>query len=124
MSEAISRSEAFLIKQKKPLLIVLAAIIVIVGGCLLYHNFVTLPQEEKASTVLAKGQEYFAQGDWQKAISGDGASFPASQAWQSNTAEQKLATWQISTQVSPFTIQVRHKKLLNTSKNTAHRATL
>lgn len=76
MSEAISRSEAFLIKQKKPLLIVLAAIIVIVGGCLLYHNFVTLPQEEKASTILAKGQEYFAQGDWQKAISGDGASFP------------------------------------------------
>ncbi len=76
MSEAISRSEAFLIKQKKPLLIVLAAIIVIVGGCLLYHNFVTLPKEEKASTILAKGQEYFAQGDWQKAISGDGASFP------------------------------------------------
>ena len=75
MAEVISRSEAFLTKQKKPLLIVLAAIIVIVGGGLLYHNFVSVPKENKASTALAKGQEYFSQGDWQKALNGDGAGF-------------------------------------------------
>lgn len=75
MAEVISRSEAFLTKQKKPLLIVLAAIIVIVGGGLLYHNFISVPKENKASTALAKGQEYFSQGDWQKALNGDGAGF-------------------------------------------------
>ena len=75
MAEVISRSEAFLIKRKKPLLIALAAIIIIVGGGLLYHNFVTIPQEDKASTALAKGQEYFSQGDWKKALDGDGAAF-------------------------------------------------
>lgn len=75
MAEAINRSEAFLIKQKKPILIVIAAIIVIVGGCLLYHNFVSIPKEDKASTAIAKGQEYFSQGDWQKALNGDGSGF-------------------------------------------------
>ena len=75
MAEVISRSEAFLTKQKKPLLIVLAAIIVIVGGGLLYHNFVSVPKVNKASTALATGQEYFSQGDWQKALNGDGAGF-------------------------------------------------
>jgi tetratricopeptide (TPR) repeat protein len=75
MAEALGRTEAFLIKQKKLILIVVGAIIVIVGGALLYHNFVAVPQENKASTAIAKGQEYFAQGDWQKALNGDGAGF-------------------------------------------------
>ncbi len=75
MAEVISRSEAFLTKQKKPILIVLAALIVVIGGGLLYHNLVSVPKENKASTALAKGQEYFSQGDWQKALNGDGAGF-------------------------------------------------
>lgn len=75
MAEALSRSEAFLVQKKKPILIALAAIIVIVAGILCYHNFVAVPQEAKASTAIAKGQEYFSQGDWQKALNGDGAGF-------------------------------------------------
>lgn len=75
MADAINRSEAFLIKQKKPILITLGAIIVVVAAILLYHNFVALPNESKASTALSKGQEYFAQGEWQKALNGDGAAF-------------------------------------------------
>ncbi len=75
MAEVFSRSEAFLTKQKKPILIVLAALIVVIGGGLLYHNLVSVPKENKASTALAKGQEYFSQGDWQKALNGDGAGF-------------------------------------------------
>ncbi len=75
MAEVISRSEAFLTKQKKPILIVLVSLIVVIGGGLLYHNFVSVPKENKASTALAKGQEYFSQGDWQKALNGDGAGF-------------------------------------------------
>lgn len=74
-SDVITRGEAFIIKQKKPLLIVVAAIIVLIGGGMLYHNFVSVPKEAKASTALAKGQEYFAQGDWQKVLNGDGAGF-------------------------------------------------
>ena len=76
LADVINRSESFFIKQKKAVIIVVAAIIVLVGRGLLYHNVVGIPNENKASTILAKGQEYFAAGDFQKALNGDGAGFP------------------------------------------------
>ena len=75
-NDALNRSEAFLIKQKNKIIIAVAAIIVIIAGVLLYNRFVSQPREEKAATLMAKGQEYFAGGDFQKAINGDGAGFP------------------------------------------------
>lgn len=75
-NDALNRSEAFLIKQKNKIIIAVAAIIVIIAGVLLYNRFVLQPREEKAATLMAKGQEYFAGGDFQKAINGDGAGFP------------------------------------------------
>ena len=42
---------------------------------LLYQSFVKAPREEKASTALAKGQEYFNQEQFDKALNGDGASY-------------------------------------------------
>lgn len=76
IAEVINRSEVFLNKQKKPILIVVAAIIILIGGGLLYHFYVSVPREDKASTLIAKGQEYFSAGDFQKALNGDGAGFP------------------------------------------------
>ena len=56
-----SKSEAFFSKFKKQILIAVVAIIVIVAGAVLYNAYVSGPREDKASTALAKGQQYFNQ---------------------------------------------------------------
>lgn len=76
MEETLNKSEAFVLKYKKPLLIALVAIIVIVAGAILVKNYVLEPRAEKASTILAKGQEYFNAEDFEKALNGDKAKFP------------------------------------------------
>lgn len=75
VNDALNRSEAFIIKQKNKIIIGVAAVIIIIAAILLYGHFVSQPREAKASTLIAKGQEYFAQGDFQKALNGDGAGY-------------------------------------------------
>lgn len=75
IDETLNKSEAFFMKYKKAIIIAVAAIIVLIGGCILYHNYVAVPQQEEASTALARGQQYMAQGDFDKALKGDGANF-------------------------------------------------
>lgn len=70
-----SKSEAFFSKFKKQILIAVVAIIVIVAGAVLYNAYVAGPREDKASTALAKGQQYFNQEQFDKALNGDGASY-------------------------------------------------
>lgn len=69
-------SEAVISKYKKPLLYGLIAIAVIIGGYFLYRNFIVLPHEQKAEELLYKGQEYFAQDQYVKALNGDGQGYP------------------------------------------------
>lgn len=76
MEEALNNSEAFFIKYKKVVLLVVAAIIVIVAGTILYKNYIVAPRNEKASTALAKGQTYFSQEAYDKALNGDGMGYP------------------------------------------------
>lgn len=73
--ENSNNTEAFIIKFKKQILIAVVAIIVAIAGLLLYQSFVKAPREEKASTALAKGQEYFNHEQFDKALNGDGASY-------------------------------------------------
>lgn len=73
--ENSNNTEAFIIKFKKQIIIAVVAIIVAIAGLLLYQSFVKTPREEKASTALAKGQEYFNQEQFDKALNGDGASY-------------------------------------------------
>lgn len=75
VSETVARNEAFFAKNKKVLLYVIIAIIVIIAGVVLYHNFYSVPREEKASTAIAKGQEYFDNDQFDKALNGDGAGY-------------------------------------------------
>lgn len=70
-----SKSEAFFSKFKKQILIAVVAIIVIVAGAVLYNAYVAGTREDKASTALAKGQQYFNQEQFDKALNGDGASY-------------------------------------------------
>lgn len=70
-----SKTEAFFIKFKKQTLIAVVAVIVIIAGIALYNVYVDGPREDKASTALAKGQEYFNQEQFDKALNGDGANY-------------------------------------------------
>ena len=70
-----SKTEAFFIRFKEQILSAVVAVIVIIAGIALYNVYVDGPREDKASTALAKGQEYFNQEQFDKALNGDGANY-------------------------------------------------
>ena len=72
---ALMKSEAFAMKYRRAIIIAVAAIIIAVVGGFLYKAYVAQPREEKASTALAKGQEYFDAEQFDKALKGDGAGY-------------------------------------------------
>ena len=69
--ELFNKQEAFFLKFRKQILIAVAALSIVVGGWAAYSNLVAGPREEKASTALAKAQDLFGQGEFQKALNGD-----------------------------------------------------
>jgi len=75
MEESLNQSEAFFLKYKKAVICAVVAIVVIIAGVVLYKTYVSGPNELKASTAIAKGQEYFAANDFQKALNGDSLNF-------------------------------------------------
>ena len=75
MEESLNKSEALFLKYKKAIIAAVVAIVVIIGGAVLYKTYISEPNEQKASTAIAKGQEYFAQGLFQQALSGDSTGF-------------------------------------------------
>lgn len=75
VEEALSTSEAYIIKNKKTIAGVVIALVVVIGGFLLYNHFVATPKEQKASTMLAKGQEYFAMSQYEVALNGDSIGY-------------------------------------------------
>ena len=75
MEETLNQSEAFFLKYKKVIIGVVIALVVIIAGIVLYKTYVSGPQEIKASTAIAKGQEYFAANNFEMALNGDSASF-------------------------------------------------
>lgn len=75
VNESLSKSEAFVSKNKKPIIIVVCAVVVLLLGWFLYSQYVAAPREEKASTELGKGQQYFMAEQYDKALNGDGAGY-------------------------------------------------
>ena len=75
MEETHNRSEAFFLKYQKHIIGTLAAIIIVVAAGILYHTYVAVPKAQKDSTALAKGQEFFAAGQYDIALNGASASF-------------------------------------------------
>ena len=75
MEQSLNQSEAFFLKYKKAVIATVVALVVIVAGVVLYKTYVSGPKEIKASTAIAKGQELFMAGDYQKALNGDSANF-------------------------------------------------
>ena len=71
VEQELNKQEAFFLKFRKQILIAVCALIIVVGGWAAYSNLIAGPREEKASTALAKAQDMFSQGEFQKALNGD-----------------------------------------------------
>lgn len=74
-NDALNQKEAIFLQHKKVISIVIVAIICLVAGFLCYKTYVSGPREQEASTALAKGQDYFANQQFDKALKGDGAGY-------------------------------------------------
>lgn len=75
VEETLNKSEAFFLKYKKAIIYGVLAVIVVIAGVIVYKQYVSAPREDKASTALAKGQEYFQQDLYEKALNGDGTGY-------------------------------------------------
>ena len=75
VEETLSKHEAFFLKYQKQIIGAVVALVVIVAACILYNNYVAEPNAQKASTSLAKGQEYFAAQQYELALNGDSTGF-------------------------------------------------
>ena len=75
VEEALTQSEAFLIKNKKTIIGAVVAVIVIVAGVSMYKHLYAAPREEKAQAALSKGQEYFEAGQFEQALNGDSIGY-------------------------------------------------
>lgn len=71
VDEALSTSEAFLIKYKNVLLGAVAALVIVVCGYLGYKHFISEPKEAKASEALFRGEQYFGAESYELALNGD-----------------------------------------------------
>lgn len=73
--ETLNTSEAFILKYKKAIIIAVAAVFVIIAGVFVYNSQIAGPREDKASTAIARGQEYFNNQQFDKALNGDGVGY-------------------------------------------------
>ena len=73
--EMLNKSEAFFLKYKTIIISVVAALIILIVGYVAYNNYVAIPNKLKASTALAKGQDYFSDQNFEKALNGDSLGF-------------------------------------------------
>ncbi len=75
VNATMAQSEAFIIKNRKVLLSALVVLVVLIGGFFAIKMLYWEPREEKASTLLAQGEDYFKNGDFETALNGDSISF-------------------------------------------------
>ncbi len=71
----VDKTTAFIEKNKKILGGVIAGLVVVALGIYCYINYYQAPREEKASYLLARGENYFAAGNYDMALNGDKAEF-------------------------------------------------
>ena len=72
--EAIEVSKSFVEKNIKPLGYGIGAILVVVIGFLLVHQFYIVPNSNRADEALFKAQQLFMEGNYEKALNGEGTS--------------------------------------------------
>ena len=75
VEEALTESEAFIVKYKNAIMGIIGAIIVIVAGYMAYQNLYEEPREKKAQEALFKGQQYLEQDAYEQALNGDSIGY-------------------------------------------------
>lgn len=75
VEEALSSSEAFIIKHKMAIIGFIVAIILIIAGFMLYKHFISGPKEVKAQVALFKGEAYFDNDNFELALNGDSLGY-------------------------------------------------
>lgn len=68
VNEALTKSEAFVSKYKKPIIFAVVAALVVILGVFAYTTYYSGPREDSASTEIAKAQDLFAQQQFDKAL--------------------------------------------------------
>lgn len=93
VEESLNQSEAFFLKYKNAIIGCVVAVVVIVGGIVCYKTFISEPNEQKASTAIAKCQELFQNQQFEQALNGDSvnAGFLAIAEQYSSTDAGNLA---------------------------------
>lgn len=75
VEDALSSSEAFIIKHKAGIIGFIVGIIVIIAGVMLYKHFISEPNELKAQAAIFKGEEYFGNDNFEVALNGDSLGY-------------------------------------------------
>ena len=80
VEETVSRSEAFIDKNKKTISFTVAAVILAIAACVLASIYIIKPREQKAAEALFAGEKYFQNGDYETALNGDQYDFAGFEA--------------------------------------------
>ena len=71
MGNVITRSEEFIHRNQKTIITVVAAVAVVVLAIFGVNKWYLQPREERAAAEMFAAEQYFLQGEWQKALEGD-----------------------------------------------------
>lgn len=80
VEEAVSRSEAFINKNKKSIIAGVCIIVVLIAGYVLATTYITKPREQKAAEALFTGERYFQNGNYEAALNGDQGDYAGFEA--------------------------------------------
>ncbi|MDL2315031.1 tetratricopeptide repeat protein [Bacteroidales bacterium OttesenSCG-928-C19] len=72
INEVVDRTEDFIAKNQRIIIVVVAAILVVVLGYFGVKKLYLEPREGRASEALFGAENYFAQGNYELALKGDG----------------------------------------------------
>ncbi len=73
--ESLTKTENFLVKNKKLILGSLVSLIVLIAAGILYVTMYAIPRSNRADEALFKAQEYFNKNEFDKALNGDSITF-------------------------------------------------
>lgn len=71
VEDTLTKSEEFIIKNKKSIIGSVVVIILVIAGILMYKNLYAEPREAKANAALFGSEELFTQNNFEQALNGD-----------------------------------------------------
>jgi tetratricopeptide (TPR) repeat protein len=80
VGEFFSKSEQFIENNKNVITGVIVALVLVVGGYLGIRHLYLIPREKEAQNAIFRGQNYFMQEQWDKALYGDSAQYTGFEA--------------------------------------------